>query len=107
MAMVRRKHPIFEGSNNRAYQILAAWVNSLSPQSSRRDAAVKPAAGRADADSERFASDRSRPAGSSLEAAVPGLAPADGRGARPNASDPEDESRFPLQAGTGDGDPRT
>ena len=96
-----RKRPIFEGSNSRAYQILAVWVNSLSAQSPRRDRAMKPGAGDTAVDSERFASDRSRPAGSSLEGAIPGLAPADGRGVKPNALDPRMNPAFRFKPGQG------
>ena len=90
-----RKHPIFEGSNNRAYQILATWVNSLGTQKSRRDPAVKIAAGRADDEPERFGADRSRPAGSSLEAAMPGISPGAGR------LDPESAPAFRFKSGQG------
>jgi hypothetical protein len=96
-----KKRPIFEGSNNRAYQVLAAWVNSLGPQSSRLDVPEKMVSGRPGVDSERFASDRSRPAGSSLEAVVPGLAPVDGRGAKSNPSDPKMNPAFRFRPGQG------
>ena len=39
------KRPIFPGSNDRAYQILAAWVNSLRPPQSG-DATTRPNAWR-------------------------------------------------------------
>ncbi|MGP0065984.1 MAG: hypothetical protein ACLQGP_20590 [Isosphaeraceae bacterium] len=96
-----RKRPIFEGSNNRFYQILAFWVNNLSPQSSRVDSAVKPASGRSDGDSERFAADRSRPGGASLEAAMPGLAPSPGRGMKPDTFDPKMNPAFRFKPGQG------
>jgi hypothetical protein len=96
-----RKRSIFEGSNNRAYQILSAWVNSLHSQSSRVDAAVKPASGRGDVDSERFGSDRSRPGGSSLEASVPGLVPDDGREATPAKLDPRKSPALRFRPGQG------
>ncbi len=96
-----RKRPIFEGSNNQAYRILAAWVNSLAPQSSRLDPAVKPASGRDAVDSERFGSDRSRPAGASLEGSVPGLAPAEGRGGNTNSLDPRMSPALRYRPGQG------
>ena len=97
-----KSRPIFEGSNNRAYQILAAWVNSLhAPQ--QADANVRQAAGLAQEGSEKFGSDRSRAPGASLENAVPGLergAPA-ARGLGASVDGSQDEFRVPVQAGTG------
>jgi hypothetical protein len=52
-------------------------------------------------DNERFASDRSRPAGSTLEAVVPGLAPVDGREAKINALDPKMNPAFRFRPGQG------
>ena len=54
-----RKRPIFSGSNDRAYQILAAWVTSLRPQSSAET--MPTTAGRTLGESaEAFATDRLR-----------------------------------------------
>ena len=97
-----KSRPIFEGSNNRAYQILAAWVNSLhAPQ--QADANVRQAAGLAGEASEKFGSDRSRPPGASLENAVPGLergTPA-ARGLGASVIDPKMNSAFRYKSGQG------
>jgi hypothetical protein len=53
-----RKRPIFPGSNNRAYQILAAWVNSLRPAAGP-DGTTSERQKADDAD-EPFAADRGR-----------------------------------------------
>jgi hypothetical protein len=54
----RNKRPIFPGSNNRAYQILATWVNSVCPAPEGNPAA-RPAGDRPAGDSgEVFAADR-------------------------------------------------
>jgi hypothetical protein len=53
------KRPIFSGSNDRAYQILAAWVNNLRPLPKRDEMREEPdRSGIEQAD--RFASDRAR-----------------------------------------------
>ena len=97
----QRKHPIFEGSNNRAYQILATWVNSLGSRSSRVDPSIKTVSTRGEGESERFGSDRSRPAGSSLESTVPGLSPAAGSGASSNTLDPRKNPALRFRPGQG------
>jgi hypothetical protein len=66
-----RKRPIFPGSNNRAYQILATWVNSLHPAAgvdSMKDG--RPNA--ADTD-ETFAAERSRLASPPVEQVAQGI----------------------------------
>lgn len=59
--------PIFQGSNDRAYQILAAWVNNLQIKPGAEDASENgfdPAQG-----SEQFAADRSRISRSAVDVA--------------------------------------
>ena len=59
----RNKRAIFPGSNNRAYQILATWVNSVCPAKDC-DAAARPVGDGPAADSgEVFAADRSSAGG--------------------------------------------
>ena len=97
-----KSRPIFAGSNDRAYQILAAWVNSLqSPQ--QADANVRQAAGLAQQGSEKFGSDRSRPPGASLETELPGLerGTAAARGLGASVIDPKMNSAFRYKPGQG------
>ncbi len=97
-----KSRPIFEGSNNRAYQILAAWVNSLQVPK-QADANVRQVAGLAQEGPEKFGSDRSRPPGASLENAVPGLergTPA-ARGLGASVVDPKMNSAFRYKPGQG------
>ena len=75
-----RKRPIFTGSNDRAYRILEAWVNGLRPPD-YLNANGRPGARSGSDPVETFGSDRSRPAGSSLDTAVSGMTSGQG-GAR-------------------------
>jgi hypothetical protein len=74
-----KKRPLFPGSNNQAYQILAAWVNSLrSPKTgegSTRLGGERAGSGRA----ETFAADRERTGGVPMGAEIPGPAMGHGR----------------------------
>ena len=61
-----KARPIFSGSNDRAYQILAAWVASLRPSSGSEPSAPGVIRTQADSD-EAFAADRNRSGGEVLE----------------------------------------
>jgi hypothetical protein len=61
-----KARPIFSGSNDRAYQILAAWVTSLRTSTAAEPSAPAGARSRADSD-EAFAADRNRSGGEVLE----------------------------------------
>jgi hypothetical protein len=67
---VGKKRPIFSGSNDRAYQILAAWVNSLRPPQYLMNKGARPGAPAGPDAGEVFGSERGRPAGSSLDETV-------------------------------------
>lgn len=59
----RNPRPVFRGSNDKAYQILSAWVNNLRTGPAAHPLAgapARPAAGDGDDDGEGFAVDRSR-----------------------------------------------
>ncbi len=62
----RNKRPIFPGSNNRAYQILATWVNSVCPAKDGDPAARTAGDGPAAGSGEVFAADR-LPAGGQVQ----------------------------------------
>ena len=73
-----RKRPIFSGSNDRAYQILAAWVTSLRPQSNAET--MSTTAGRTPAGSaEAFATDRLRAGADPSDELTRGTPPGDRR----------------------------
>jgi hypothetical protein len=66
------RRPIFPGSNDRAYQVLATWVNSLRPLKNDGDVA-RGAAGRSQVNQgETFASDRDRISRTPGDQAMPG-----------------------------------
>jgi hypothetical protein len=70
-----KNRPIFAGSNDRAYQVLAAWVNSLRSATKSDDAARLTAFPGAQGVPETFAADRIRGEGGDVRAAAPGFAP--------------------------------
>ena len=74
----RKKRPIFTGSNNRAYQILATWVNGLRPPASAESTAQ---AGRRDTGepAEAFAADRNRFGTAPLDPLIEGMKSGDPR----------------------------
>jgi hypothetical protein len=61
-----KQRPIFSGSNNRAYQILAAWANSLRPGPGS-ETMTAASARTASESAESFAADRSRSGSPALE----------------------------------------
>jgi len=66
------KRPIFPGSNDRTYQILATWVNSLRPSKIGGDV-TRGAAGRTETNQgESFAADRDRTSRTDADRAMPG-----------------------------------
>jgi hypothetical protein len=73
-----KNRPIFAGSNDRAYQVLAAWVNSLRSSTKSDDAARLAALPGGQGMPETFAADRIRGEGGGVGAAVPGLTPRGG-----------------------------
>ena len=98
-----RRRSIFTGSNDRAYQILATWVNSLRPTAVAASAA--PARGpTAGEPSESFAADRNRPTPEALEPLVQGIRTGDPRRlptiANPAARTPQGRS-LPQPEGQG------
>ena len=71
------KRPIFPGSNNQAYQVIATWVNKLRSSKTGNDV-IQTSSGRArtgEGDGEAFAVDRDRPA---REVSEPGMPPSSG-----------------------------
>jgi hypothetical protein len=97
-----KKRPIFTGSNDRAYQILASWVNSLRPPE-YLNATAGPGAPSGSEPVEAFGSDRGRPAGSSLDTVVSGMTLGHGGGARTPAPalDPNTNPAFRYRPGLG------
>ncbi len=76
--MGSRRRPIFTGSNDRAYRILAAWVHSLRPADGSAAGAAegRPRAGETD---QTFAADRNRTGAGLLEPLVQGIRTGDPR----------------------------
>jgi hypothetical protein len=97
-----RKRPIFTGSNDRAYRILETWVNSLRPPG-YLNANGSPVARSGSDPVEAFGSDRSRPAGSSLDSVVSGMTPRQGGGTRmpAQAAGPNTHPAYRYQPGQG------
>ncbi|MFO0891858.1 MAG: hypothetical protein U0790_22315 [Isosphaeraceae bacterium] len=111
------KRPIFQGSNDRAYQILATWVNKL--QAPKSPEVGRPHQGDPADDGDRFASARGRARGDQDGPPTPTqrfvtgpvetkvLPPAryePGKGLVPDTSNDPDE--FPLPLATGGKGPR-
>ena len=97
-----KKQPIFTGSNDRAYRILATWVNGLRPPQ-YLNAGTRAGNSPGSEPVEVFGSDRSRPAGSSLDAVVSGMKPGRGEGQRiaGRGRQPQHLRRFPIPARSG------
>jgi hypothetical protein len=75
---VGKKRPIFPGSNNRAYQILATWVNSLRP-TGMAEPGDKAGSRASTSDAEAFAADRNRAGIVPLEQIAQGIKTGDPR----------------------------
>jgi hypothetical protein len=87
-----RSRPIFPGSNDKTYQILSAWVQSLRNLKSGGDASHTPARPATDR-SEPFAAERARGAGEGAEATPSALA--DGADRSPRTAGIVAEGKIP------------
>lgn len=71
--------PIFLGSNDRAYQILSAWVTSLKPQTSAGESPTSLSPRSTGEAGESFAADRSRSGGETIDEIARSQRPVDPR----------------------------